>query len=66
MTDEEIKLRFDYIQRDVGKLESAVNVLTATIQTLKPARNWPGMLTMFLIVMPLYALVIDLIVRGKA
>lgn len=65
VTDDEIKLRFEYVSRDIGKLESAVNMLTATVNTLKPSRQWPGFITMLLIVVPLYVLVIDLVVRGK-
>ena len=64
MNDDEVKLRFDYVTRDIGKLESAVNLLTATVNTLKPARQWPSIITLLLVVIPLYALVIDLIVRG--
>jgi hypothetical protein len=65
VNDEEIKLRFDYMQRDIGKLESAVTVLTATLQAAKiNGRQWPSFITLLLIVIPMYALVIDLIVRG--
>jgi len=65
VNDDEVKLRFEYVQKDIGKLESAVNVLTATINTLKPARQWPNVLTIIVIVIPLYALVADLIINHK-
>jgi hypothetical protein len=65
VNDEEIKLRFDYVQRDLGKLETAVNLLTANVQKIKPQRNWPNMITILLVVIPLYALVADLILKGS-
>lgn len=62
--DPETRLRFEYVNRDLGKLEAAVNMLTATVQTLKPARNWPSLVTVIAVVIPLYALVADLIIHG--
>lgn len=72
MDDAEIKLRFDYVSRDIGKLELAVTALTATVNTLAATlnttkaatRNWPGFISMLLIVIPMYALIIDIIVKG--
>jgi hypothetical protein len=60
--EQETKLRFEYLRRDVGKLEDTVSKLVITVDSLK-GRQWPNFITMLLICIPLYALVVDLIIQ---
>lgn len=67
---EAVRSEIGVMQRDMGKLESTVGRMEANIQTmqlslaaLKPRSPWPALVAYTGIIVPMYALVIDLIVQ---
>lgn len=59
------------VQRDMGKLESSVDRVETAVQAiqlrlaeLRPRSPWPQLLAYTGLILPMYALVIDLIARG--
>lgn len=66
-----VETRLDTVTRDFGKLESTVDRIETAVQSIqltlvqmKPARNWPSAVAYLGMLLPMYALVADLIVRG--
>lgn len=59
-----IRLQLTTVDRDIGKLQNAVDKIEGIVNGLKPARTWPTVIAYVVTVIPLYALVISLIVRA--
>jgi len=60
------------LQRDMGKLEATTGRIEADVQsmsltlvTLKPSRQWPAIVAYLGLLLPMYALVIDLMATRR-
>lgn len=69
---EGVRAQLGGVQRDLGKVESVVDRIETSvsglqlqISTLKPARPWPAIVAYAGILLPMYALVIDLIATRR-
>jgi uncharacterized coiled-coil protein SlyX len=58
-----LRLQLTTVDRDLGKLQGAVNTLSETVNKLRPQRAWPAIAAYIVTVIPLYALVISLVVK---
>jgi hypothetical protein len=66
---EGVRAQLGQVQRDLGKMESSVDRIETAVQTmqLEMARTRPGLgawVRDLALIAPMYALVVDLIVRG--
>jgi hypothetical protein len=69
---EGLRAQLGGVERDLGKVEQAVDRIEATlgavqlqIAALKPARAWPAIVAYVGVLVPMYALVIDLIATRR-
>jgi hypothetical protein len=69
---EGLRAQLGGLERDLGKVESAVDRVELAVGTvqlqiaaLKPARAWPAILAFVAVLLPMYALVIDLIATRR-
>lgn len=58
-----LRLQIATVDRDLGKLQGTVESMRAIVDKLRPQRAWPAVIAYVAIVIPMYALVIDLIAR---